>query len=66
MANFKTNAMRILDSAKISYNVYTYESDGDFDGQSVARKIGKDSSCVFKTLVTVAPSKNHYVFVVTV
>ncbi len=66
MANFKTNAMRILDSAKISYNLYTYESDGDFDGQSVARKIGKDAECVFKTLVTVAPSKNHYVFVVPV
>lgn len=66
MANFKTNAMRILDSAKISYSIYTYESDGDFDGQSVAKKIGKDPSCVFKTLVTVAPTKNYYVFVVPV
>ena len=66
MANFKTNAMRILDTAKIKYNVYTYESGGDFDGQSVARKIGVDENCVFKTLVTVAPSKNHYVFVIPV
>ena len=48
MANFKTNAMRILDSAKVNYKVYTYESGGDFDGQSVARKIGVDENCVFK------------------
>ena len=65
-ANFKTNAMRVLETNKIPYEVYTYESDGDFDGQSVARKIGKDPAQVFKTLVTVAPSKNYYVFVVPV
>ena len=66
MANFKTNAMRILDSAKIKYNVYTYDADGDFDGQSVAKKIGIEPERVYKTLVTVAPSKNYYVFVVPV
>lgn len=66
MANFKTNAMRILETSKIEYNLYTYESNGDFDGCSVARKIGKEPECVFKTLVTVAPSKKYYVFVVTV
>ncbi len=65
-ANFKTNAMRILDSNHIPYEIYTYESGGDFDGQSVAKKIGKDPARVFKTLVTVAPSKNYYVFVVPV
>lgn len=66
MANFKTNAMRILDSGKINYNVYTYNADGDFDGQSVAKKIGIEPERVYKTLVTVAPSKNYYVFVVPV
>lgn len=66
MANFKTNAMRMLDSAKVSYETYTYESDGDFDGQSVAKKIGKDPAQVFKTLVTASPSKNYYVFVLPV
>lgn len=66
MANFKTNAMRILDTNKIEYYVYTYEANGDFDGCSVANKIGKDPKCVFKTLVTVAPSKNYYVFVIPV
>lgn len=65
-ANFKTNVMRVLETNKIPYEVYTYESDGDFDGQSVARKIGKEPAQVFKTLVTIAPSKNYYVFVVPV
>ena len=66
MANFKTNAMRILESNKIKYDLHTYESDGDFDGKSVAAKIGKDQRQVFKTLVTVAPTKNYYVFVIPV
>ncbi len=66
MANFKTNALRILESNKIKYTLHTYESDGDFDGNSVAEKIGIDPHRVFKTLVTVAPSKNYYVFVVPV
>ncbi len=66
LANFKTNAMRILDSNKIKYEVHTYDADGDFDGKSVANKIGKNPSQVFKTLVTVAPTKNYYVFVVPV
>lgn len=66
MANFKTNAMRILDSNNIKYNIYTYNADGDFDGQSVAKKIGIEAERVYKTLVTMAPSKNYYVFVVPV
>ena len=66
MANFKTNAMRIIEVNKVSYNMYTYESNGDFDGCSVAQKIGKDPKEVFKTLVTIAPSKKYYVFVIPV
>lgn len=46
--------------------MYTYESDGDFDGCSVAKKIGIEPNRVFKTLVTVAPSKKYYVFVIPV
>ena len=66
MGNFKTNVMRILETNKIEYTLYTYESNGDFDGCSVAGKIGKNPEQVFKTLVTVAPSKKYYVFVVPV
>lgn len=66
MANFKTNAMRILESNKIEYNLYTYDFDGDYDGNLIAKKINKDPGQVFKTLVTVAPTKNYYVFVIPV
>jgi Cys-tRNA(Pro)/Cys-tRNA(Cys) deacylase len=52
MAAGKTNAMRILDARKIEYNMLSYENkDGKIDGISVARKIGKESGAVFKTLV---------------
>ena len=66
LANIKTNAMRNLETNNIEYNVYTYNADGDFDGCSVAQKIGKEPCQVFKTLVTVAPSKKYYVFVIPV
>ena len=64
-ANYKTNAMRILDSAKIEYTAHHYESnDGLIDAVSVAKKMGEDVSLVYKTLVTASPAKNYYVFVI--
>lgn len=67
MANQKTNVMRILDSGKIKYNVYTYDSKGGaIDGVSVAEKIGQPVKKVFKTLVTKGNSKNFFVFVIPV
>ena len=60
----KTNVMRILDSAKVSYNHYTYTKDLT-DGVSVARALGKDEKTVFKTLVTTF-SNQCYVFVIPV
>ena len=37
----KTNAMRILEKEKISYEMHTYDaSDGHIDGAAVARKVG--------------------------
>ncbi len=62
----KTNVMRVLDSMHAEYKKHTYESDGAVDGVTVARLIGKDEPCVFKTLVCVGKSKNHYVFVIPV
>ena len=63
----KTNAMRILDSKKISYEMLSYESeDGKIDGISVAHKIGVDEKNVFKTLVVQGTSKELYVFVIPV
>ncbi|HAT4282939.1 TPA: Cys-tRNA(Pro) deacylase [Clostridium perfringens] len=63
----KTNAMRILDSKKVSYEMLSYESeDGKIDGISVANKIGVDEKNVFKTLVVQGTSKELYVFVIPV
>ncbi|PWX52543.1 Cys-tRNA(Pro) deacylase [Clostridium perfringens] len=65
--NLKTNAMRILDSKKVSYEMLSYESeDGKIDGISVAHKIGVDEKNVFKTLVAQGTSKELYVFVIPV
>lgn len=64
---FKTNAMRILDSKNISYEMLSYESeDGKIDGISVAHKIRVDEKNVFKTLVAQGTSKELYVFVIPV
>ncbi len=61
----KTNAMRILDKEKIAYEVHSYPSDGTaVDGVTVAMKVGRDPSQVFKTLVTQGHSKDYYVFVI--
>ncbi|EHA6440801.1 TPA: Cys-tRNA(Pro) deacylase [Clostridium perfringens] len=63
----KTNAMRILDSKKINYEMLSYESeDGKIDGISVAHKIGVNEKNVFKTLVAQGTSKELYVFVIPV
>ncbi len=63
----KTNAMRILDSKKVSYEMLSYESEDEkIDGISVAHKIGVDEKNVFKTLVAQGTSKELYVFVIPV
>jgi Cys-tRNA(Pro)/Cys-tRNA(Cys) deacylase len=65
--NNKTNVMRILDKAKISYQFYFYDhEDGKIDGVSVAHKLGQKVEQVFKTLVTRGASREFYVFVVPV
>lgn len=67
MAQAKTNAMRMLDTAKIAYTAHTYEhGDGAIDGLSVAAKLGQDPARVFKTLVTQGASREYYVFVIPV
>lgn len=67
MAKVKTNAMRILDTQKVPYEILTYDSkDGKIDGVAVAGKIGRDPAQVYKTLVVVGASKDLYVFVIPV
>lgn len=62
----KTNVMRILDSQKINYKPYYYNSNDAIAGQDVASLLGENPSQVFKTLVTRAHSKLYYVFVIPV
>jgi Cys-tRNA(Pro)/Cys-tRNA(Cys) deacylase len=67
MAKVKTNAMRILDTQKVPYEILTYDAnDGKIDGVAVAGKIGRNPAQVYKTLVAVGASKNLYVFVIPV
>ena len=61
----KTNALRIVESAGISFKAYEYDiSDGMIDAVSIARKIGRETGGVFKTLVTEDPHHEYFVFVV--
>lgn len=62
----KTNAMRALDAQNIAYTHTAYPCDGFMDGLSVAQAVGKNPETVFKTLVTVAASRQNYVFVIPV
>ena len=62
----KTNAMRILEKSKISYEMYTYECEDFIDGVHLAQMLSMPYEQVYKTLVTIGKSKNHYVFVIPV
>ena len=66
MSKVKTNAIRLLDQKKISYELVTYEVDDQLDGITVATKINYPVEVVYKTLVTRGNSKNIYVFVIPV
>lgn len=67
MSKVKTNAMRILDSHKISYKMWSYKVvDEHVDGVEVANQIGRDVKEVFKTLVAQGASKSIYVYVIPV
>ena len=64
----KTNAMRILDTAKTEYKSYEYSPTDGIDAVSVAKYIGKPTEQTFKTLVTQSPTSQHgfnyFVFVI--
>jgi len=62
----KTNAMRILESMKIKFATVTYECDEFIDAIHIADQLGMPYEVVYKTLVTVGKSKEHYVFVIPI
>ena len=64
----KTNVMRILQTAGILFDVYTFDPKDQVDAVSVAGFIHEPVEQVFKTLVTQAPTQTHsfehFVFVI--
>lgn len=62
----KTNAMRILDAAGVDHQIHVFEADGTMTGVEIAQMLGEEPEHVFKTLVTIGKSKEHYVFMVPV
>ena len=62
----KTNALRMLSQRRLLYETHDYTDSGAVSGPEVAEALGKDPEQVFKTLVTVGKSGQHYVFVLPV
>ena len=65
-AEIKTNAIRLLEQKRIPFKVHDYTDSGAVSGMEVAAVLEEDPEAVFKTLVTVGKSGEHYVFVVPV
>ncbi len=62
----RTNAMRMLDKAKIPYRVNTYECDEFVDALHVSDLLGQPYDNVLKTLVLMGKSGGYYVFVIPI
>lgn len=62
----KTNAIREVEVAGVPCEVRTFECEEALSGVEVADMLGLDPDRVFKTLVTVGKSGEHYVFMVPV
>lgn len=61
----KTNAARLLDKAKIQYDLIPYEFDeNDLAAQHVAESLGQDIAKVFKTLVLHGDKTGYIVCVI--
>lgn len=62
----KTNAMRELEQKKIVFKTHSYVNTSAISGMEVASVLNEDPNYVFKTLVTIGKSGNHFVFLVPV
>lgn len=61
----KTNAARLLDKAKISYELISYEVDEeDLSAVHVAASLGENIEQVFKTLVLQGDKNGYFVCVI--
>ena len=59
----KTNVMRLLDQAGIPYVPHFYDPELTA-GTEAAAALGRRPECLFKTLVTVSGTGEHFVFVI--
>lgn len=65
--NDKTNAMRLLDAAKVEYETFEYDAEKYVSGKEVASALNEDPEQVFKTLVTYSEKNmEHFVFCIPV
>lgn len=61
----KTNVARLLDKAKVPYELIPYEVDeNDLSAVHVAASLGEDIECVFKTLVLHGDKSGYFVCVI--
>jgi Cys-tRNA(Pro)/Cys-tRNA(Cys) deacylase len=61
----KTNAVRILESNNLHFELFEYEfNEDEIDAVSVANKIGVPPEMVFKTLVAQGDKTGYVVFVI--
>ena len=59
----KTNVMRVLEQKQIEFESFIYDPS-ETNAVNIAKALGEDPASVFKTLVTVGKSKEHYVFMI--
>ena len=61
----KTNVARLLDKAKIAYQLVPYEVDeNDLSATHVAEQLGEDIAQVFKTLILHGDKSGYFVCVI--
>ena len=58
--------MRELEQKKIVFKTHSYVNTSAISGMEVASVLNEDPNYVFKTLVTIGKSGNHFVFLVPV
>lgn len=63
MKKVKTNAMRLLEDHAISHELLSFNLKADaITPEYIAGEIGREVERIYKTIVTVGSSGNHYVF----
>ena len=61
----KTNAARLLDMQKISYELIPYEVDeNNLGAEHIAEQLGEDLNQVFKTIVLQGDKNGYFVCVI--